>query len=102
MPREVIKRDHGNIVEVSWGSGGTVQVSTYSPDRMVASTIEAKSVDEAKSAILVNRDPNAMQGPAGPTDDIFTGWYVDLDREGINRFIRLLRRARDNAYGADA
>lgn len=30
------------------------------------------------------------------------GFYVSLDRNAINRAIRVLRRARDAAYGADA
>lgn len=30
------------------------------------------------------------------------GFYVNLDRNAINRAIRVLRRARDAAYGADA
>lgn len=30
------------------------------------------------------------------------GWFVQLDRNGINRAIRALRRARDQAFGADA
>lgn len=29
------------------------------------------------------------------------GWYCQLDRDGINRLIRTLRRARDAAYGKD-
>lgn len=29
------------------------------------------------------------------------GWYVDLDRKGINDLIRVLRRARDQAFGRD-
>lgn len=29
------------------------------------------------------------------------GYYVDLDRDGINRLIRTLRRARDQAFGKD-
>jgi hypothetical protein len=29
------------------------------------------------------------------------GWYVDLDRALINRLIKALRRARDQAYGVD-
>lgn len=29
------------------------------------------------------------------------GWFVELDRPAINRLIRTLRRARDQAYGAD-
>ena len=32
----------------------------------------------------------------------FNGWFVTLDREGCNRAIRALRRARDAAFGADA
>lgn len=30
------------------------------------------------------------------------GMYVSLDREGVNRLIRVLRRARDQAFGSDA
>lgn len=30
------------------------------------------------------------------------GWYCHLDRAGVNRLIRTLRKARDAAYGADA
>jgi hypothetical protein len=29
------------------------------------------------------------------------GWYVQLDRLGINRLIRILRQARDDAFGRD-
>jgi hypothetical protein len=32
----------------------------------------------------------------------FLGWFVTLNRDGINRLIRALRRARDEALGADA
>lgn len=30
-----------------------------------------------------------------------SGWYVDLDRRAINDLIRVLRRARDQAFGRD-
>lgn len=30
------------------------------------------------------------------------GWFMQLDRDGINRLIRTLRKARDQAFGADA
>ena len=30
------------------------------------------------------------------------GMYVSLDREGVNRMIRSLRKARDQAFGSDA
>lgn len=29
------------------------------------------------------------------------GWFVSVDRGGINHLIRTLRKARDQAYGAD-
>ena len=29
------------------------------------------------------------------------GWFVNLDRRGINELIRVLRKARDQAYGKD-
>ncbi len=32
----------------------------------------------------------------------FDGWHVTLDREGCNRLIRSVRKARDSAYGPDA
>lgn len=32
----------------------------------------------------------------------FTGYAVTLDRAGLNRAVRMLRRARDKAHGADA
>lgn len=35
-------------------------------------------------------------------DGKFNGWFVTLDRDGINRMIRALRKARDAAFGADA
>lgn len=45
----------------------------------------------------VNPDENAT------TEDCITnGWFVTLDRVQINRLIRVLRRARDQAFGADA
>lgn len=35
-------------------------------------------------------------------DGGFTGVWSTLDRDGVNRLIRVLRRARDSTFGADA
>lgn len=47
----------------------------------------------------------ATLGPEGyvlePTPE-GNGWFVTLDRRGINRAIIALRQARDDAYGKDA
>lgn len=40
--------------------------------------------------------------PAGATPENGTGWFIQLDRAGINRAIRALRKARDQAFGSDA
>lgn len=29
------------------------------------------------------------------------GWFTELNRDAINKLIKVLRRARDQAYGAD-
>jgi len=34
-------------------------------------------------------------------DTVSGGWYVNLDRHGINDLVRNLRRARDQAFGRD-
>jgi hypothetical protein len=36
-----------------------------------------------------------------PEPHFTDGMYVDLDRAGINKLIRNLRRARDQAFGRD-
>lgn len=38
----------------------------------------------------------------GEEDADTNGWYVTLDRYQINKLIKALRRARDQAFGADA
>ena len=38
----------------------------------------------------------------GEPDSLTNGWYVTLDRHHINKLIKSLRRARDQAFGADA
>lgn len=42
----------------------------------------------------------ATTNPDRPFDD--RGWYVDFDRDRLNQLIRVLRRARDKAFGQDA
>lgn len=43
----------------------------------------------------------ATVNPDAPLGTVESGLYVDLDRRGINDLIRLLRKARDRAYGRD-
>jgi hypothetical protein len=80
MPKEVIHDDtvysDGNssplALEVLWGRNSYVQVASI----------------------------NLPLKETNPHDPV-SGFYVDLDRPMINKAIRVLRRARDQAYGAD-
>lgn len=81
----------GQGVEVSWwpereGIAGHVQLGT---------------------GAFETRDPSVIASREAPDGDDMTQIpqerrFVTLDRAGINRVIRTLRRARDSAYGADA
>lgn len=67
--------------ELSWGQiSGVVQLATTNRDYPI-------------------KMPATEENPSGWE---FEGWHVTLDRDGINRLIRALRRARDSAFGADA
>lgn len=43
---------------------------------------------------------NADDYPLEPFPEA-NGWFVQMDRPGINRLIKALRQARDDAYGKD-
>ena len=38
---------------------------------------------------------------SGHPGDSARGWFMQMDREGCNRAIRALRKARDDAFGRD-
>lgn len=63
----------GMRVEVGWEAGKDVQIATTN----------------AHSMLELNGEP-------------FNGWFGTLDREGCNRLIRSVRKARDAAFGVDA
>jgi hypothetical protein len=75
----------GFRVEVTWASH-----SDISGHVQVATTNE-------KSPFTF--DPSSDPGSIG---EPFNGWFVTLDRDGCNRAIRALRKARDAAFGPDA
>lgn len=75
MPKENINCSliEGFRAEVGWEPGKDVQIATTN----------------ARSKLRLDDEP-------------FKGWFATLDREGCNRLIRALRKARDAAFGADA
>jgi len=48
------------------------------------------------------QDGADVQVGAGITGDYDAGQFFCLDRSQVNRLIRILRKARDQAFGADA
>lgn len=92
MPKEYITTDHDQrqqeelggrqtAVKVTWDRVGYVQIAS----------------------VLRGGVEGMPPGTTGPVDGyIDEGWFIDMDRASLNRLIRVLRRARDQAYGADA
>lgn len=85
MPKETIQHE-GHPVSVSWRTGGEfVQVGTVTSDgSSLPQLVERFTQEEGVEATSV------MQGLFG-----------QLDRDGCNRLIRAVRRARDQAFGRD-
>ena len=61
-------------VDVAWGRDQSVQMATLTRDGFGIKTVDPESAD---------------------------GLWAVLDRDAINRLIKALRRARDQAYGVD-
>lgn len=79
MPKEIIenasKDDREFHVEVRWS--------------------RVHGAEDVQVATVREREDYAETGTG-------TGIFVNLNRASINRLIRVLRRARDQAFGADA
>ena len=92
MPKETIYDLSGLYdVQIGWAPDQDVQIGVVTHDGV---TILQQLLPEG--ATLTATTSSAVSGPG------FTGLWGSLDRAGINRLIRVLRRARDSAYGADA
>jgi hypothetical protein len=89
MPKEITEsRFYGQeIVDHSTG----LPVETECTYAHVGWTKDLAHVELA----VLNRDEPEFPG------DTRRGWFVQLDRPGINHLIRSLRKARDQAYGRD-
>lgn len=102
MPRETI---HGSgmpiNVSVAWGNNETVQVATINQDhdaviRIVNEWLEAVGLDPVDADHLRAR----FKKKTG-SELAFDGWHSTLDDwAGVNRLIKVLKRARDQAFGA--
>lgn len=59
------------------------------------------TVDNALSLAWGAETGNVSIGSINKSLPENNGWFLDLDRETINRLIKALRRARDTVFGAD-
>lgn len=82
-------------VTVAWTrAAGIVQVATLASDADERLRRWTESIPEGSPMAVPETQP-------GTSFQHFGGWHVDLDRAGINDLIRVLRRARDQAFGRD-
>jgi len=87
MPKEMIRASSFDV-EVSWGRGmQCVSVATLMPTQMTFG-------EPADLLELVNAAPDGWKGARG------LGATIE-SRSDVNRLIRSLRRARDQAFGRD-
>lgn len=87
MPKENIYGEHGTeSVEVTWGKNGEhVQVGTRAPN--------------SPFALIPEGAVPGVDCVSGP----YTSLHITLtNRSEVNDLIRVLRKARDQAFGADA
>lgn len=90
MPKERITSTTAGTfdVTVTWGRDTCVQICTAASD-----------ADERLRNWTESKD--GAETEPGSSFAMFDGWHVDLNRQQINDLIRVLRRARDQAFGRD-
>lgn len=88
MPKESVRdaTTAGKLAMVGW-SEGSVQIAAINSNVQLTPT-------------LVYDEHGNPHKPDDP--EVIDGWWIDIDRDGINRLIKVLRLARDRAFGADA
>lgn len=89
MPKEKIYDGCEQFdIEIGWGNGRDVQLGITTHDgRTLVEWLTPRPTD-----------------PAAPGESILPGFdslWASLDRSGVNRLIKALRKARDDAFGRD-
>jgi hypothetical protein len=86
MPRELLSvsglTQDPVAIDVAWGRGTHVQMATLSHPELPSLS-------------------GSLEFTTTPDEPTRQGFYVDMSRESINRLIRVLRKARDQAFGVD-
>ena len=112
MPRETISTPVGPYhVKVGWARDRDVQVGVEAEDErslfwlLLGSHLAELGDQFRRIGLVEHEDDEALGRAVLNTIDMMTplyrGVWSDLDREGCNDLIRVVRRARDQAYGRD-
>lgn len=110
MPKEIIYSAHqepdGYQVStvVGWSrEPGHVEIAVQRPAQRMPNS---KSIGDVLRSELTDPKWSNSSNYADALNTMLCvfeqGWYCQLDRAGLNRLIRTLRKARDAAFGADA
>lgn len=115
MPHENIQSSipDGNRVQVIWKPMAHLTSAYDEPEpgyvQVLSEDVNSTAVFPAQPPSVVNEGytPGATPGQPDPQtseapEHRCTGFAAMLTREDINRLIRMLRRARDSAFGSDA
>jgi hypothetical protein len=97
MPKELIYSPEALRVRLDDDASSTV-LQNYPVEHLAVGWSSDRGVQVGVTAGPAAKIRIDQGDTGGETDSL----WLDLDREGINRLIRTLRKARDAAYGADA
>lgn len=107
MPKERIGGEAFDV-DVAWGKDACyVQVGTVIPAYQGEPGVgDASSITNLRQLIEswdrhAAQDTSDEQGRKSDAD-LARGLYATLDRAAVNRLVQTLRKARDQAFGADA
>jgi hypothetical protein len=105
MPREKIRSPHETLhrampeVDIAWGADsmdveiGVINTAVDAAERLDELLLGVELSDAQRLEIIGRLTQVHAPG---------RGWYTHLGRGEVNRMIRILRKARDQAMGADA
>ena len=85
MPKEIINSKYAGAI-------------TPGSDPLETTFVQVGWTKDMEHVELGTVCPGVTEGIHDPQ----AGWFVQLDRGGVNRLIRSLRKARDQAFGTDA
>lgn len=123
MPREMVHSEGPYHPEVGWSRDSYVQLGVATEDgrslvwQLYGEPMTLERVGQSANALLRKVSSGSPSDPpvqlsdqdvgklvldALDTVEVFTSIWSGLDRQDCNRLIRLIRKARDQAFGADA